>query len=103
MSSQQGLRQASVRAVTGTTLSYDGDWAALFTAAGIAAGNWNGRLLQWINIKLGTAYTGVVTAMAAFATNQNATNFSAIGTFDATTSSQAGKPIGLLLVLTKAS
>jgi hypothetical protein len=81
--SQQGLRQASVRAVTGTTLDYNGDWSALFTAAGIAAGDWNGRLLGWINLKLSASHAGLPAAQAAFAASVGATTWSAIGTFNA--------------------
>ncbi len=35
--SQQAARQASVRAVTGTALTYEGDWHALFDAASVPA------------------------------------------------------------------
>jgi hypothetical protein len=81
--SQQGLRQASVRTSTGTSLDYNGDWHALFDAAGIAAGDWNGRFLAWVNVKLGTSYADVPGAMAALAAANSATNFSSLGSFDA--------------------
>jgi hypothetical protein len=81
--SQQGLRQASVRAVTGTTFDYNGDWHALFTLAGIPDGDFNGRLLAWINLKLGASYSDLPAAMAALAAATGATNFSSMGTFDA--------------------
>lgn len=82
--SQQGLRQASVRAVTGKAFDYNGDWHALFDLAGIAAGDFNGRMLAWINRRLSANYTSVNDAMAALATANGATNFSSIGTFNAT-------------------
>lgn len=83
---QQGDRQASVRTVTGTSGTYDGDWSALFDAAGIAAGDFNGRLLAWINLKLATSYINVNDALQALATANAAFNFSSMGTFDASTS-----------------
>jgi hypothetical protein len=56
--SAQGLRQQTVRASTGTTLSYEGDWLTLFNApASIANGGFNGRLLAWINAQLSTSHT----------------------------------------------
>lgn len=85
MTTQQGLRQASVRAVTGTTLDYNGDWMALFDAAGIALGPFDGRLLAWINLKLTAAYTELNGAMQALAAANGAFNFSSLGTFSAST------------------
>lgn len=79
----QSDRQASVRAVTATTLDYNADWSGLFDAAGIAAGDWNGRLLAWINLKLGTSHTNVLAAMQAFAVSKGFNNWSSMGTFDA--------------------
>lgn len=102
--SQQALRQASVRAVTGTTSTYEGDWMALFDAASIPAGPFDGRMLAWINLKLTTAYIELNGAMQALADANTAFNFSSLGTFNASTGGgTAGSPIGLLLALTKAS
>ena len=84
--SQQGLQQAAIRAVTGTAYDYNGDWSALFDLASIPAGGWSGRLLAWINLKLGTDYTSVAGAMAAFATANGAVNFGSVGTFTPTLS-----------------
>lgn len=97
---QQSLRQASVRAVTGTTHTYEGDWHALFTSLGIAAGDFNGRMLQYINTKLSASYTEINGAMAAMAAAEGVDSFQAIGTFTPGTSSTAGTPMGLLLALT---
>jgi len=83
--SQQGYRQASVRAVTGTTEAYEGDWHALFTLAGIPDGDFDGRFLAWINIKLSAAFTEINGAMQALADAYGAYNFSSLGTFDAST------------------
>lgn len=113
--SQQGLRQASVRARTGSAETYEGDWHRLFTLDGITQGNtdslgifrpatFNSRFLLWINLKLGTSYTNLPEAMQALAASFGAYNFSSLGTFDATIGpSGAGSPIGLLMALTKAA
>jgi len=79
----QGARQQSVRDVTGTMLDYNGDWHALFDLAGIPQGDFNGRLLAWINDYLGTSYAGLPQAMQAFAVDQGYINWSSMGTFDA--------------------
>jgi hypothetical protein len=71
--------QAEIRAITGTALDYTGDWSALFDAAGITAGAWNGRLLAWINAQLGTSYPDLPGAQNAFAVSRGFTNWSAMG------------------------
>lgn len=81
---QQALRQASVRAVTGTTLDYNGDFFSLFILKGVTQGDFNGRMLAWLNGRAGaTVSDNLPGAMAAFAIANSATNFSAVGTFDA--------------------
>ncbi len=101
----QSLRQASIRAVTGTTHTYEGDWHALFTSLSIADGDFNGRMLQYINTYLTTSYTEINGAMAALAANLSVDSFQAIGAFTANGGGwagggAAGTPIGLLLSLT---
>lgn len=81
--SQQGYRQASVRAVTGTANTYEGDWHALFDANSLPAGTFNERLLRYINLKLTATYANLEEAMQAFATAKGAANFSSLGTFTA--------------------
>lgn len=83
MPTNQGLQQESVRAVTGTALSYNGDWMALFDAAGIPEGSYNGRLHQWCNLRTGTDWPSLPAAMQAFAESQGYQSWSAMGTFDA--------------------
>ncbi len=101
MSTQQGLRQQSVRDVTGTEYDYSGDWHALFDLRGIAAGTFNERLLQWINTRLSSSYTEINGAMAALAAFYTVDTFQQIGTFDAAiVSPLTGTPMGLLLSLT---
>jgi hypothetical protein len=79
--SNQGDRQASVRASTGTTWTYEGDWHALFTQGGIAAGDFDGRMLAWINSQLGTSYTEINGAMHAYAVSQGVADWNSLGTF----------------------
>ena len=79
--SNQGLRQASVRAITGTTSTYEGDWHALFDASAIPVGTFNGRLLAWINQELGAEYTELNGAMYAFAQSLGAASWNELGSF----------------------
>lgn len=81
--SQQGLRQASVRGQTGTALDYIGDWHALFDLRGIAAGDFNSRMLAWVNQKLVASHTSLPAAQQALAVANGAGNFSSMGSFDA--------------------
>ena len=108
--SNQGKRQESVRAITGTALSYEGDWHALFTSAGIADGPFNGRLLAYINSVLGASYAELNGAMQAFAVAKSTTgalSWNELGAFTISPppppSGMTGQPIGLLLALTYAS
>lgn len=79
MSNQGGVQQA-IRNQTGTALDYNGDWSALFDQDGIASGDWNGRLLAWINATLGTSYTEINGAKQAFAVDQGFNNWSSMNT-----------------------
>lgn len=81
--SNQGLRQASVRAITETESTYEGDFHALFDMAEISAGTFNGRLLSWINLMLDESYTEINSAMSAFAIANNVSSWNELGTFDA--------------------
>lgn len=87
MSNQSGV-QAAIRASTGTAYDYNSDWSALFNASGISAGDWNGRMLAWINNSLGTSYASLPVAQQAYAVSQGFVNWSAMNTltlFDPTT------------------
>lgn len=63
----QSDRQADARSSTGTTLTYEGDTLAYFDQQGVPAGDYNGRLLAWINQALGTSYTEINGAKTALA------------------------------------
>lgn len=82
--SNQGLRQASVRAVTETTGTVSGDWHSLWDDEEIAAGTFNERMLAWINGRLSASHTNINEAMFAFAENEGVGNWNELGTFDAT-------------------
>lgn len=83
--SNQSLRQASARAVSGTASTYEGDFLALFADAEIEETTYNGALLSWINLKLGESYTNLPGAMAALAASESAGSWNSLGTFDAVT------------------
>jgi hypothetical protein len=68
--SNQGLRQASARAVTGTTGTYNEDLMALFALSGFTTGPFNERFLRWLNAQLGVTYASLPEAMTAFAVSQ---------------------------------
>lgn len=80
MTTNTEAQQASIRAVTGTEYSYNGDWHALFDLDGIPVGEWNGRLLAWINTQLVPDYADLPGAMQAFAEAQGAPNWNSMGT-----------------------
>jgi hypothetical protein len=77
----QGDIQASVRSYTGTTGTYEGDFHALFDQNGIQAGAFNGRLLAWLNLVMGTSYDEINGAKWAFAQYQGAVDWSGLATF----------------------
>lgn len=79
----QSDKQQSVRDATGTALNYEGDWHALFDDAGIPVGDFNGRMLDWINDYLGSSYTELNGAMNAFAIASGVANWNSLGFFDA--------------------
>ena len=81
MASNQEARQTSIRAVTSTTGSVNEDWIALFTTRSAAAGQFNERMLAYINTLLSTSHTNINDAMQALAADQSADNFSSMGTF----------------------
>lgn len=79
--SQQSLRQASIRAVTGTAGTHNEDWIALFNLRGMAAGSFEARMIAYVNNKLTASYTEVNAALAALAADASAGQFQAMGTF----------------------
>lgn len=81
MGTNQGDRQAAVRALTGTAYNYEGDWHALFDQSGIRAGDFNGRLLAWLNQTMAANYPDLPGAQAAFAASRGARSWNELGAF----------------------
>lgn len=84
MPSNQGDRQQTLRTSTGKALNYEGDWLAKFDANAIPAGDFNGRMLAFINAQLSTSYTEINGAMVAYAVSQStsgAKSFNELGAF----------------------
>lgn len=106
MSTNQEARQAALRTVTSDSETLPGDWHKLWDDLSIPSGTFNERMIAWINDQLSASYSSVNEAMAAYADNQGFDNWSSVGSgvdFSDGGSSTAGQPIGLLLILTKAS
>ena len=80
----QGKKQQTVRNETGTALTWEGDWHALFTIKSVAAGTFNERLLAWINQELGTSYTEINGAKHALAAANGAGDWASLETFNIT-------------------
>lgn len=71
--------QAAIRGQSASTLNWEGDFHALFDDAAIAAGSFNGRLLAYINLVLGSSHTNLPAAQQAYAEDQGFYNWSSIG------------------------
>ena len=84
MSTQQGLRQASFRAIGGTAGTYNGDSRAAFEAeATVPAGStYNEAWLLWLQARLGSSEENLPGLMHAFAVANGAHNWSSLGSFD---------------------
>ena len=79
--SQQGVRQGVLRSGTSERFDHNGDWIYRAQVLGITTGDFNGRLLAWINFRYGQTYDNLPGAMAYMASVNGATNFSSMGTF----------------------
>lgn len=86
MTTNQEGQHAAIRASTGTSRSYNEDWHAVFDGDGVAAGNFDSRMLAWINLNLGTSYTNVNAARAAYAISQGFVSWSSMSTASVYTS-----------------
>ena len=94
--SNQSLVQQSVRDLTGTSLTYMGDWQALFDQNNIAAGSFSGRFLAWKNAMQSAwdnsvwdraewganaeGYTNINEALQAIAAGENKYNYNSVQT-----------------------
>lgn len=75
----QGDLQASIRTFTGTSNDYNGDWHALFDSAGIAAGDFNGRMIEWLQGQLSSSDTDLDGLKQAYAESLGLYNWNSIG------------------------
>ena len=86
--SQQGLRQASFRAIhAGTGRDYNGDAMAAMRveleAAEVAVpADLNGRTIAWLQLRLESTDQNLPGLMAAFAAANGADKWSSLGAFD---------------------
>jgi len=84
MATNQESIQLAVRAQSGTALTYNEDWHALFDADGIPAGTFNGRMLAWLNAELdadgdtSAPYPVLMQAMEVYAQRAGFANWSAM-------------------------
>ncbi len=78
MSSNQSTLQAAIRAVTGTTHTLNGDWLALFAAAGFTTGTFNERMLAYLNNALVASHTSLPAAQNAYAAASGVANWNAV-------------------------
>lgn len=76
---QSDIHEA-VRTQITQRFSYGEDWSALFDQDNIPKGDWNGRLLNWINFKLGTSIPDYPGALQAFAESQGFNNWASMNT-----------------------
>lgn len=90
----QSAKQASIRAVTSTANTYEGDWHALFDRSSIPVGTFDERLLRYLNVKLAATYTSLPEAQQAFAAANGAANWTSLGTFSAATTA----PVTVILL-----
>jgi hypothetical protein len=102
---QQGLRQASARNLSGfaTGTNYNEDFLRLFDAQGVAAGTFNERQLRWINARMGATFTNLDEAMQAYATGQGVYNWSSLGALEDTANFTRVMPYGTTYTRTGAA
>jgi hypothetical protein len=81
MSTNQELRQVSIRAVTSTTGTLPEDWIALFDARSIPAGTYNERMIGYLQGELVSTVTNLPELMDLFAVNQGFDRWESMGTF----------------------
>lgn len=102
---QQGLRQASARNLSGfaTGSNYNEDLLRLFDAQSVPAGTFNERQLRWINARMGASFTNLDEAMQAYATGQGVYNWSSLGALEDTANFTRAMPFGATYTRTGAA
>ena len=91
----QGDLQDSVRRLTSTTNDYNGDWHALFDLDSIAAGEYNERLILWLQNQIGSSTTDLNGLMQEYAEAQGAYNWNSINSISVSPLDLAGLQLWL--------
>jgi hypothetical protein len=78
MSNTSGVQQACREYAEVTVGDPVANWHAVFDADEIDPGDFNGRMLAWINFKLGTTYPDLAGAQHAFAVDQGFNNWASM-------------------------
>jgi len=81
MTTNQGKRQASFRAISGTTFDYNGDLIAAVAAEGITATGYNGSLIAWLQSAIPSTNTEINGLKAEYATLFGASSWNELGYF----------------------
>lgn len=80
MSNTSGVQAACREYAEATVGDPVANWHAVFDKDGTPAGDFNGRMLAWINFKLGTTYSDLAGAQHAFAVDQGFNNWASMNT-----------------------
>lgn len=78
MPTNQSQRQSQVRAASGTARNLNEDWHAYWDVLGIADGNFDERMLLWVNQALSTSFVNTANAMQAYAEDRGFLNWSSM-------------------------
>lgn len=81
MSTNQELRQISIRAVTSTTGTVMEDWIALFVVYSMPTGAFDERMARYLQAELGSSAVNLPELQQEFAEGQGFSNWSSMGTF----------------------
>ena len=76
----QSKLQESIRTITGTTNDYNGDWHALFDFYSITAGEFNGRMIEWLQSALNSTETDLDCLKQLYADSLGAYNWNSVNT-----------------------
>lgn len=79
MSTNQGLRQESFRAIANSLNDYNGDFIAAAAAEGITGDDFNGIFLRWLQARLGSTTTDLPALMQEYADSVGAYNWQSVG------------------------
>ena len=81
MTTNQGLRHASFRAISSTSGTYNGDSMAAFLAGGATADHYNGAFIEWLQAELVSTDSEINGLKQAYARAHGADSWDGLGTF----------------------